>query len=474
MLAAGAVGLALCLVLVGSRAPLGAIGLTACAFFATGVALSLALASPGFPRVVIGLLPLACALLLPTRFVERLTPAPLHEYLDFIALLSLLAIAGLAAERAWRRCTGYRPVGIELPLAAMCALALANTLASTPALPSFAPVARGYACLFLPPLLLLALAHAGWNRGQVRQAVWLALAAVLGLCLMGLVVAFALWKLLGPAAIQLLPALQEVLARTRAPLGGSGPSGLVLLIAAPLALVQLLHARSRLALAAWTLMLALFALGMLLSVSRTVIAASPLVLGLTAWLCWPSLRRRLRYLGLVAAAALLALAVGVAFYQGSFERLSRLGITESTSDQRRVGSLRVALDVAQLQPVLGAGIGRYYPRRTEEGDLLVLYQPTAYDAHNLYVQAVAEQGVVGTTLYLAVLVVPFWQLLRLRRQARDPWVRDAMGAFAAGVFALLLYSVTSSSVSVMFRLAVCYWSWLGLGFALSRAHEEAS
>jgi O-antigen ligase len=85
---------------------------------------------------------------------------------------------------------------------------------------------------------------------------------------------------------------------------------------------------------------------------------------------------------------------------------------------------RVAWDEYSAHPWLGSGAGTfdlYWDR-----DRATIYG--ARDAHNLYLETLAELGPVGLILLLATLALPF---LALRRGRPDPVVAAAAGAYLA-------------------------------------------
>jgi 4-amino-4-deoxy-L-arabinose transferase-like glycosyltransferase len=84
-----------------------------------------------------------------------------------------------------------------------------------------------------------------------------------------------------------------------------------------------------------------------------------------------------------------------------------------------------ALDGYAHHPLLGSGAGTFE-------QLWLLYRPTriynVLDAHNAYLEVLAELGPFGVFLFAAAVAVP---LLALRRRPRTPLVAGAAGAYAA-------------------------------------------
>jgi len=137
----------------------------------------------------------------------------------------------------------------------------------------------------------------------------------------------------------------------------------------------------------------------------------------------------------VVAAAVATLVVGVrevrqvraapATQQGAPDRLL------STSTSSRGDYWDVALGMVGREPLLGEGAGTYERSWLRERPAL-LY---AKDAHNGYLETLAELGPVGLALLLAALVVP---LLAVRRAVRDAVGRAALAAYVALVLHLVL------------------------------------
>ena len=85
---------------------------------------------------------------------------------------------------------------------------------------------------------------------------------------------------------------------------------------------------------------------------------------------------------------------------------------------------RAAFDDFRAHPVVGSGAGSF-------GRWWLAHRTTAYfveDAHNLYVQTLAEGGVIGFALLAALLGLPLIAAVRARRH---PLVAPAFGAYVA-------------------------------------------
>ena len=147
-----------------------------------------------------------------------------------------------------------------------------------------------------------------------------------------------------------------------------------------------------------------------------------------------------RAVGAVAVAAVLGALIGVFATYGAPPTLARhaydsfvsppTGGTDlngrlfTLSNHGRTVLWRAALDDFRAHPVVGSGAGSF-------GRWWLAHRTTFYsvgEAHNLYVQTLAEGGVVGFALLVALLGLPLIAAVRARRH---PLVAPAFGAYVA-------------------------------------------
>jgi O-Antigen ligase len=171
--------------------------------------------------------------------------------------------------------------------------------------------------------------------------------------------------------------------------------------------------------------------------SLAALAAGLLVFALChPWLSGRRLRLTAAVLTVVAVAGLgtaLALTGGAGRLLGKTYRAFNSPPSSSGQPSQRLLTLsgnfrskywRVAWDEYTAHPWLGSGAGTfdlYWDR-----DRATIYG--ARDAHNLYLETLAELGPLGLTLLLATVVIP---LLGLRGSRPDPLVASAAGAYLA-------------------------------------------
>jgi putative inorganic carbon (hco3(-)) transporter len=157
---------------------------------------------------------------------------------------------------------------------------------------------------------------------------------------------------------------------------------------------------------------------------------------------------------LVAGAVLLLVVATVALPEGYSERLGV--VSESVTDasapgadvsvRGRVSEVRAGLLMFRDRPLLGVGAGNYPARYQEYARGLGLdprREPRA--AHSLYVEVLAETGVLGAVTFAGLLLLAFarlgvWPFARdADRRRTDPRSREA--GLAAAMLAFLLTSV---------------------------------
>jgi O-antigen ligase len=97
----------------------------------------------------------------------------------------------------------------------------------------------------------------------------------------------------------------------------------------------------------------------------------------------------------------------------------------SASGHGRADYWRVAARMVEREPLLGEGAGGFERRWTEERRA----SNNARDAHNLYLETLAELGPVGLALLLVALATPLTALGRARHGALVPAATAAYAAF---------------------------------------------
>jgi hypothetical protein len=153
----------------------------------------------------------------------------------------------------------------------------------------------------------------------------------------------------------------------------------------------------------------------------------------------PSLRRAVS-IGAIAVVALAALAglAGAGGPQSIVDRARAAFVQEppattegldrrllSTSGNGRSAYWRVASRMVGREPLLGDGAGSFGRAWARERPVA----NEALDAHNLYLETLAELGVVGLGMLLTALAAPFVSLRRVKRDPSAPAAASVLVAF---------------------------------------------
>jgi putative inorganic carbon (hco3(-)) transporter len=216
------------------------------------------------------------------------------------------------------------------------------------------------------------------------------------------------------------------------------------LVMISVAVVLLYRSHSREIIAA-TLILAILWGGLLLTLSRSSLAALLVGLGVLAamrWKSWPVLG--------VAAVVVAVGAAAIAIHPKTFGL--NQGLNGASSG--RAGLVSGGFDLFRDRPLWGYGSGSFVReyRRHHPGS-----SQTLSASHTIPVTIAAEQGLIGEAVYLALVV---FSLVGLLRGARASPARAAVGAaFAALVFHTLLYADFLEDPTT--------WTLLGVGIALA-------
>jgi O-antigen ligase/polysaccharide polymerase Wzy-like membrane protein len=191
-----------------------------------------------------------------------------------------------------------------------------------------------------------------------------------------------------------------------------------------------------------------------------------------------------RQLIMVALAGALSMAVLSPGYGARMTSLLGIGglfggpaksdVAPDDVERGRATHMLAAWNVFLDHPVFGVGPGQFAKVYSVDysSELYSLRRVTkAMRAHSLYLELIAETGVVGFTVFMAVVVAAAWRLLLARRRAvaADPF----LGSLAAAILvAIAGYLV--SAVFLQLSYQRYYWFLLALGAATVHLIESHS
>ncbi|HEY6348050.1 MAG TPA: O-antigen ligase family protein [Candidatus Angelobacter sp.] len=118
-------------------------------------------------------------------------------------------------------------------------------------------------------------------------------------------------------------------------------------------------------------------------------------------------------------------------------------------------------------PVLGVGYGNY---RSLYNDYLPGVTPNQLDAHNIYLQFLAETGIIGFVIFF-VLVASFAKVAVKLAKDADPWYRMVGIGTGGALAATLIHGMVDYLFNVSPQFGGLFWLVLALGLA---AYEQCT
>jgi len=198
--------------------------------------------------------------------------------------------------------------------------------------------------------------------------------------------------------------------------------------------------------------LALASVALLLTQSRGGLLAYAAMLMVSAYLLAPDRKTRMRRLALVLVVCVLVAAVAGMFFQ-------RLGEIDDYTAVSRLAIWGGAFTVFTRAPVVGAGFGNLRPLM---GGLIGLPEGWMGDAHNLYLELLAESGLVGLIAFAFLIVSALRVARRCMRQSQDEFTRlTGIAAFAA-VCGVLVHGTVDYLFHTTPQVAALYFLVLGI------------
>ena len=158
-----------------------------------------------------------------------------------------------------------------------------------------------------------------------------------------------------------------------------------------------------------------------------------------------------------------------AAYRDRFYTLSDFtaqnGIYQDTSFRGRSSEMLTGLAMFDEHPILGVGTGNYPTNYQKYAQLIgIEFRATARDPHSLYVQVLAETGILGTIAFIGMVFFLFDALNKtIRAIERSPYLKDWLPWMNAIRLAILSYLMTSF---VLHNAYIRYF-WILVAMALA-------
>ncbi len=240
-----------------------------------------------------------------------------------------------------------------------------------------------------------------------------------------------------PSGIQLFSSFNEYHGRFEGPIGDANFFAVILVFNIPLALAQFLRSDKLYKVFCWGAAAALLLFGLLLTQSRGGILALCVALGILFF----QLSRRQKLAAIVGFGIFLT-SVSTFLGAEAFERLFTLVRLAETaqidqSAEGRLASFQVAWKIFITHPWGGVGSGNfnihYQDVALQSG---LIFRGEGRSAHSLYLEVLAETGLVGLFLFLSILIVAALGIIGAYRFARaqgEDRLAMQIAAFGAGL-----------------------------------------
>jgi len=167
----------------------------------------------------------------------------------------------------------------------------------------------------------------------------------------------------------------------------------------------------------------------------------------------------------VVAGIVAVLGAVVASSERIAERVEQFVIVVKDFPASHYGELfSVGLDIWLKHPLFGAGLKNFQSVCNAEF-IARMSDGCPQHPHNVYIEWLAESGVIGLVAYLVfivLLILAAWPLLRGSTRTRF------VGLLVAGCLALLLFPFTASQSIFSNWPALLFWTGLSLTFAVAR------
>ncbi len=266
-----------------------------------------------------------------------------------------------------------------------------------------------------------------------------------------------------PPGLEIFAHFNEFHGRFEGPINDANFMAIVLVFNVPLALFHFLQADRIYKSIFWGLAVALLLFGILVTESRGGILALAVALGVL----FLQLSRRQKIAAILVFVVLLT-AASVFLGAEAFERLATLGklvdsVQIDKSAEGRLASYKVAWELFTTHPWGGVGSGNfnihYQDVALEKG---LIFRGEGRSAHSLYLEVLAENGLVGLLYFLSILflaalgLISAYKYARAHGQVRFALLFVAFGAGLAGYLTgmVLLHDAYPTFLWIVILLAV--------------------
>lgn len=209
--------------------------------------------------------------------------------------------------------------------------------------------------------------------------------------------------------------------------------------------------------------LAFAGVALLLTQSRGGLLAFVAILLAQVYLSARDRKTRVKRIALLLIVCLLAAAMAGFFFQ-------RLGEIDDFTTVSRLAIWSGAFTVFARSPLLGTGFGNL---RALMGGLLNLPDGWTGDAHNLYLELLAETGVIGFVVFGLLIVLALRTALRRLRNAQNDFNRMVAVAVFSAICGVLVHGTVDYLFHTTPQATALFFLVLGLQSAQGSIREGA-
>jgi len=255
--------------------------------------------------------------------------------------------------------------------------------------------------------------------------------------------------------------------RIGGPINAPNLWGQILVAVSTLLIYRIIHEKHR-----WIKLVALFMLGIIsYIILNTYSRGAYLVLAIDVVLILFVFEKRFNLIVAFAGLSILILLIPFlpATYRDRFNTLTAFtaqnGIYQDASFRGRTSEMLTGLTMFASHPILGVGAGNYPLNYQHYAQLIgIEFRAEARDPHSLYVQLLAETGILGTIVFLAMI---FFLIQALNKACRaielSPHLHEWLPWISAIRLAILSYLLTS----IFLHNAYIRYFWILVAMALA-------
>ncbi|MGE5248935.1 MAG: O-antigen ligase family protein [Bacteroidota bacterium] len=307
--------------------------------------------------------------------------------------------------------------------------------------------------------------------GEWKQAVWVIMGVTAALCTLELYQSLTgnysqmFFGLASTRQDQVVG--QSTASRLGGPINAPNMWGQVLVAVVPFALYRVFYDKSKLA-----KLVALLFLGLMLFVIfNTYSRGAYLALGIVLFLIVLDLR--VNPMLAIGAVAIMVIAILVlpGEYTARFETLTSLsptaenGIYQDSSIRGRSSEMLTGLAMFEQHPLLGLGAANYKPSYQQYAQLIgIETRAEPRDAHSLYIQVLAETGILGFVAFMGLMISLLGALSAARKDVKD---NPAFASWLPWLTASRLSIVAYLTTSIFLHNAYIRYFWILAAMAIT-------